>query len=328
MVDRNVAVPDDLDGLERKYFVHNVMKDPEPGEQEHEEDMDDSDFSEDQDTAHLELDEIMNPKNAVMVEDEDDWSKVLTQHRPKNNTGGKGVLEDYKEATKIKKRRNETKVLKQREAWKQIGYNGQNAPLTQAQTEKKPGLQQEQQDEESSDDEMFAQFRAMRLAQLQQTSGLPRFGKVYPVGKFKFVDEVDQADPRTYVIIHLYEDYILTCQRMNSVFDILASRYPHVKFLKLKATEADQTLSHSLLPGIMVYKNQALLGNASSNVPLKELKTEKFTTEDVEWLLCAKYGVPLPGVDVTEQERAQRNKQVEDDERQRLGAGIVQRYEG
>jgi hypothetical protein len=60
------------------------------------------------------------------------------------------------------------------------------------------------------------------------------------VGKFEFVDAVDHADPRTHVVIHLFEDYLLVCERMNQILDDIAARFPHVCFLKLQATEADQ----------------------------------------------------------------------------------------
>lgn len=314
----NQAVPDNLDELERKFFVKNVM------ESENQEDLTyemDSDFSIDEDFAHLEEEEMFEQMAGTVVENPEDWSSVLTQQRPKNNTGGKGVLADHEEATKITKRRNETRVLKQREAWKRQGYGSRNIQLKSETNVVKSGKGDDE-EEADDDDEFFEKFRAMRMQQISSVSSLPQFGQLKSVGKFEFVDEVDQADPRTFVVVHIYEDYILACQRMNAFLSSLAKRFPHVKFLSLKATEADQTLSHAMLPAFLVYKSGKVVGRAAVDTAKKEFQNEKFTEDDVEWMLASKYGVHLPGVDVNDKERAQNSKDDSSD----LRRGVVAEY--
>lgn len=125
-----------------------------------------------------------------------------------------------------------------------------------------------------------------------------QYGRLLSVDKFQFVSEVDNADPKSFVVIHLYEDYILTCSRMNDILKTLASRHSHIKFLKLKATEADQTLTHRALPAFLVYKNKKLVKDSSIDIVKSEFQgNEKFTAEDVEYLLINKYGIQLYGVD-------------------------------
>lgn len=308
----NAPVPDDLDGLERKYLGKGAMHDHDHDDEGgHDQWEATSDFSVDEEFAHLEEEEMFDPKNAVVVENDQDWSTVLSTHREKHNTGGKGVLADYEEAKRITRRRNETKALKQREAWKKAGYGTQEIKESSKPQPKSKQRTEESESDDDDEDEFFEKFRALRLQQLSSVAGLPQYGTLRSVSKFQFVDEVDQADKRTFVVIHIYEDYLLACQRMNKILASLASRYPHVNFLMLKATEADQTLSHSVLPAFLVYKGGNLAGHAAIKAERTEFQNEKFNEDDVEFFLASKYGVQLPGVDVSEQERRRRQGETE-----------------
>ena len=304
----NAPVPDDLDPLERKFIT-----DKNAAHDDHEDDAQlefDSDFSIDDEYAGLEEEELMAQMSGTVVQDEGDWSSVLTKERPKHNTGGKGVLADYEEARRITARRNETKALKAREAWKRAGYGQKEMPLKEGSASKQTQASKHSDDEDSDDeDAFFEKFRQLRLQQFSSTAGLPEFGTLKFVHKFEFVDEVDHADPRTCVVVHIYEDYLLACQRMNKILTNLAARYSHVKFLALQATEADQTLSHRVLPAFLVYKAGKIQGRAAVDTVKTELQNDNFTEDDVEWMLAAKYGVHLPGVDVSDKERKQRSQE-------------------
>lgn len=293
--DVNRAVPDDMDDMERQVFGTNVHTNDAMSDARLELD---SDFS----LSGDEEDDVGDAFAAKVHEQEQEtWGDVLSQRRPKHNTGGKGVLADYNEAKKITRRRNETKVLKQREAWKRAG-GAAGIPGTRVE---KGNKVEEDEDEEDQEDDFFEKYRRERLLQLSSVAGLPQFGKLLPVTKFEFVDYVDQANSKTFVVIHLYEDYLIRCERMNHILKVLAERYPHVMFLKLRATEADQTLSHSVLPAFLVYKAGQLTGDASINASESEFQNEKFSEEDVEFFFVSKYGVHLPGVDVSAKERMQ-----------------------
>ena len=319
-IGENSAIPDNLDPLERQFLAKNVLQDDnDDGHLEY-----DSDFSVDEEFAHLEEEELYEQLEGTTIEDDSDWSKVLTQQRPKNNTGGKGVLEDYKEAQRITKRQNETRALKQREAWKKHGYAQKDIKVKSESAAKFEKAQRDDDEEDDSDEEaFFEKFRMLRMQQLSAVASLPQFGQVKSVGKYEFVDTVDEADPRTFVVVHVYEDYLLACQRMNKILTSLAARFPHVMFLKLKATEADQTLSHSTLPAFLVYKGGKLVGRAAVDTTKTEFQNENFSEEDVEYLLAAKYKVNLPGVDVNEREQNQKSSEetVTDSRR-----GIVAEY--
>ncbi|CAK9030862.1 Phosducin-like protein (PHLP) [Durusdinium trenchii] len=233
----------------------------------------DSDFS-------LSEEEENAPEEADPFEGQENWSEVLTKVRKKNNTGAKGVKADYEEAKMIMRRRNETKRLQDAENFKR-----------------------EDNSDDSDDEEFLAMYRAQRVNQMTSLNELPKFGRVIPLDKFGFLDAVDEADPRTFVIVHIYEEYIVACQRMNKILEEVAMRHPYLKICKLVATEASQTLSHRALPAFIVYKGQELVNEAGVGVNENEFGTGHFTASEVEFFFASKYGIRLQGVDVSEQER-------------------------
>ena len=102
---------------------------------------------------------------------------------------------------------------------------------------------------------------------------------------FEFVDEVDQADPRTFVVIHLYEDFVDHCRKLNIILDHLARKFEHVKFLKLKAIEAREDYDIVALPTVMLYKGGQLI---EAMVRITDEVGTDFDLDDIEWMLQAR----------------------------------------
>mmetsp|Transcript_13722 Transcript_13722/g.16629 ORF Transcript_13722/g.16629 Transcript_13722/m.16629 type:complete len:326 (-) Transcript_13722:138-1115(-) len=294
--------------LERKLLVEDLLR-----ERESDEDGGpkarfeiDSDFSweSEEENAKPPVDDAPHPDR--------DWSKLLTRTRSKHNTGPKGVKADYEEAKRIVRRQNETKVLRDQEYLKQTVYASttDQASISYSSTKNQQNEGEQESivkdydaDEESDDDEkVLLQMRKLRLQQLREAASLPQFGRPIEVGKFEFLDQVDNADPRTPVVVHLYEDYLASCRRINELIDRLAQKHPFIKFLKLKATEADQTLSHKALPAFMVYKNGNMVNEAGIKVERREAN-EKVSESDLEWLFASKYGINIPGLDISSKEK-------------------------
>ena len=65
--------------------------------------------------------------------------------------------------------------------------------------------------EEDEDDHFLAAYRRQRMLQMTSASSLPQYGTYDKVGKFEFVDAINETDPRSYLVIHIYEDYIEAC---------------------------------------------------------------------------------------------------------------------
>lgn len=87
--------------------------------------------------------------------------------------------------------------------------------------------------------------------------------------------------------IYFDVDYIANCRRMNDALQRIAARHKHVKFLRLKATEASQTLSHRALPAFLVYKAGQLVNDSSVDVVKQYFDGDvNFSDETVEWMLA------------------------------------------
>lgn len=75
-------------------------------------------------------------------------------------------------------------------------------------------------DEDDDDEEFMNTYRRQRLEQLKGTAGRPQFGQIREAERAGFVSAVDTEDPRTYVVVHLYEPYIGACRRMNRFLEV------------------------------------------------------------------------------------------------------------
>ncbi|CAM9156625.1 unnamed protein product [Sphacelaria rigidula] len=76
-------------------------------------------------------------------------------------------------------------------------------------------------DDNDDDDEGFlGKYRQRRLEQLKATAGRPQFGQIVEAERGNFVKAVDTEDPRTPVVVHLYEPYIGACRRMNRCLEV------------------------------------------------------------------------------------------------------------
>ncbi|CAM9401516.1 unnamed protein product [Choristocarpus tenellus] len=137
--------------------------------------------------------------------------------------------------------------------------------------------------DDDNDDENFLQrYRERRLQQLKVSTGRPQFGQIREVERGDFVLAVDIEDPRTCVVVHLYEPYVAACVRMNRYLEVLACRKPLVKFLRMRSSAADGDYDPVALPTLLLYRNREVVGCVTR---VTDDLGEFFTQEDVEWLL-------------------------------------------
>ncbi|GBG33219.1 Phosducin-like protein [Hondaea fermentalgiana] len=271
------------------------------------------------------------PDDAVEADPKkENWAEVLTKVRRKNNTGPKGVKADYEEAKAIMRRRIETKKLQDLEAFKRQGYGATTTEesisyhsraqrgLVGSHVRKYDADAEDNSDEDGDsddDDEAFlAAYRQHRMDQMSGLNALPKFGRVIPVDKFQFLDEIDNADPRTFVVTHIYEEYIAACRKMNQVLEQLAQKQSHVKICKLVATEADQTLSHRALPAFLVYRAGEIVNDSSVAINENEFGSGDFGLSDLEFFFSSRYGIEMQGVDVSASERAKSRVDMDADQ--------------
>ena len=83
-------------------------------------------------------------------------------------------------------------------------------------------------DDDDDDEGFLGSYRRKRLEQLKATAGRPQFGKIQEAERSNFVSMVDTEDPRTSVVVHLYEPYIGACRRMNRFLEVKTPLIPAV----------------------------------------------------------------------------------------------------
>ncbi|CAH8543259.1 unnamed protein product [Heterobilharzia americana] len=97
---------------------------------------------------------------------------------------------------------------------------------------------------------------------------LPTFNKIYDLTANTFVEEIDNTNKDTTVVVYIYE------------YD-----YPHVKFCRIRASDAhlSHRFSHYGVPAVLVYKNGELIGNMLSIT--KDLGDEFYPSDFENYLV-------------------------------------------
>lgn len=138
------------------------------------------------------------------------------------------------------------------------------------------------------DDDFMAAFRKERLMQLMASSQAPVFGEVKEVNGFEFVEEVDKADPRVLVIVHLYDTRMRECNVVNRHLETIARSKSDTLFLRLQATAnvlGTTGFEYKALPTFMVYRAGEFV---TALVQITEELGESITLDNIDWLLETK----------------------------------------
>jgi len=77
---------------------------------------------------------------------------------------------------------------------------------------------------------------------------------VREISKPEWEIEITRAPADVYVVVVLYQNYIPVCRLMLEILDVLAMKYPHVKFVKAVATSCVENFHDSHCPGYFIYK--------------------------------------------------------------------------
>jgi len=89
---------------------------------------------------------------------------------------------------------------------------------------------------------------------LEQAVKKKYFGNLTQLTKSNYVDFIDSEGPDTFVIIHLYQNYIPACVRLNDILKRLTKKYPTYKLGKIISTDAKPGFDDVGLPSLIVYK--------------------------------------------------------------------------
>jgi hypothetical protein len=183
----------------------------------------------------------------------DESSPLVTQDMPAPfvrtgpRTGPKGVLADYAHFKRVERERVEEATKRQ---------------LSLISTPSKPQNSSQDEDELDEEEEKIMQkYREQRILEMQLSRTRPAFGTLLTVDSETFVDAIDKEAPHVPVVIHLYEHYIQECATVNAFLVEMAKDYPYAKFLRIRASEADQEFDTVALPALLVYKGGLLKYN-------------------------------------------------------------------
>jgi len=105
---------------------------------------------------------------------------------------------------------------------------------------------------------------------------------VFEITRNEFVNFVECEHPETVVVVHLYQNYIPSCMRLNSVLDEIAKKYQKTKIGRIKSTDARPGFDDMGLPALLVYKSGDVVG---SYVRVTEELPQGFDIDDLEEFL-------------------------------------------
>ena len=138
---------------------------------------------------------------------------------------------------------------------------------------------------EDDEDEIINRYRLARLKAMQDAQAQNRFGRVKTIKGHNYIQEITEASADADVVGALIEDNHDGCLDLMRIFETLAAKHPHIKFVACKSTEAIPNFPQKHLPCVVVYSQKALQHQVTSMDPWCRVGTKKATEESVEHAL-------------------------------------------
>ena len=184
--------------------------------------------------------------------------------------------------------------------WEDIHVKLGNYIATEKQTESNDKLQQiaieemqkynplenkniEQLDE-LEDDEVLKRYKEKRIKEMKELASRPHYGKLIELKKQDYIQEVTNAPKGVYVVLHLYQDYLMDCKILDKILDSLAHRFVLVKFMRIRANECIDGFKDKDVPAVIIYHDGNLIKQL---IPASYYfgGAGKLSPEKVEWIL-------------------------------------------
>jgi len=124
--------------------------------------------------------------------------------------------------------------------------------------------------EDDLDDNFLEEYRKKRMEELKVEAKKPYFGKVLEINEQEYIDEVTNATKDVFVVLNLYQDYIIESLLVNKCMEILAAKHTGVKFVKIIATKCVKKFPDDNCPSILIYRNASI---HKQFIPLKYFAT-------------------------------------------------------
>eukprot|EP01083_Nonionella_stella_P054608 144150_1 len=214
-------------------------------------------------------------------------------------TGPKGVMADYRQAQlRMRARRMKEKVELDRMIERMcIGtqqYNINPTIAPKVDIKKTHGSDSDSDSDFDEDDqEMFEYYREQRLKQIRET--MQKFGHLKTLGAKDLPRVMDSIKPNVVMILHLCQDYVEACARMDSCLRIIAEQVTHILFCRIRVTDVLPKFSDVGLPTLVAIKGKpdGSGGDIIQNfVKVTDEIGEKFSEADIiAWLNKHKFMV-------------------------------------
>ena len=138
--------------------------------------------------------------------------------------------------------------------------------------------------EDEEDDEVLKRYKEKRLKEMKELASRPHYGKLIELKKQDYIQEVTNAPKGVYVVLHLYQDYIMDCKILDKIFDSLAHRFVLVKFMRIRANECIEGFKDKDVPAVIIYHDGNLLKQL---IPANYYfgGAGNLSSEKVEWIL-------------------------------------------
>ena len=121
--------------------------------------------------------------------------------------------------------------------------------------------------DDDDDDAASRRYRMARLKELKKAAegdaARPTFGGLELIGVEDYLDRVDNTGhAETFVVVHLYEEFVASCVRLNFKLEELAKRYNRVRFVAVPAQDAKEGLDVDELPILIAYRGGEFVSSA------------------------------------------------------------------
>jgi len=192
------------------------------------------------------------------------------------NTGPKGVLADYDMAKQnlsnkrmMERLRRDQQLDRMASGFKDLSVLGLSTPDIPNSTSDKKEAEESDQDTDENDkdndndddngeeDEAFQQYKLQRIRAIQNS--LPHYGTFVRVNFSELADIIKKENEFVNLVVHLYQNNVESCGKVNIALEVLAPQFPHVHFVRIRSDEAIAKYSPAGLPTLLVYRNGSLI---------------------------------------------------------------------
>ncbi|GFQ66653.1 phosducin-like protein 3 [Trichonephila clavata] len=137
--------------------------------------------------------------------------------------------------------------------------------------------------EDEEDERVLLEYRQKRLQEMKEQAAKEIFGDVRDISAVDYVEQVNNAGPGVWVVLHLYKQGIPLCTMLNNYLYRLSKKFPAVKFLRSISDTCIANYPDKNLPTIFVYyegqmKHKLIGPEAFGNL--------NFKADELEWMLA------------------------------------------